>query len=155
MLWWLSDTSQVAANFVKSYLWNHTAPAINYAGQTITVQHSGLAEIFAGKESSQFFGVARTDPHHPDIYGLSQVGTIYTGGSKIAEHGGDNPSDREVPLVVYAPSAVQPAVSENPVETSQVAPTILHLLGLNPGALQAVQREGTQVLAGIGDSPRH
>ena len=153
MLWWLSDTSQTAANFVKNYLWAHSAPAVNYAGQTVTVQHSGLAEIFAGKQSAQFFGVAKSDPHHPDVFAISQVGTIYTGGSKIAEHGGDNPADRDVPLVVYAPGTVQAAQWETPVETTQVAPTILHLLGLNPGALQAVQREGTQVLAGIAASP--
>jgi hypothetical protein len=48
LLWWLSDRSQAATDFVKKYLWTHTAPAVNYAGQTITVQHSGLQEIFAG-----------------------------------------------------------------------------------------------------------
>ena len=37
-----------------------------------------------------------------------------------------------------------------PVETTQVAPTILQLLGLDPNSLQAVQQEGTQVLPGIG-----
>ena len=36
-----------------------------------------------------------------------------------------------------------------PVETTQIAPTILALLGLNPGALQAVRIEHTQVLPGI------
>jgi hypothetical protein len=32
------------------------------------------------------------------------------------------------------------------VETTQIAPTILQLVGLDPGALQAVQIEHTQVL---------
>jgi hypothetical protein len=36
------------------------------------------------------------------------------------------------------------------VETTQVAPTILKLLGLSPSSLQAVQREGTRVLPGLG-----
>jgi hypothetical protein len=36
------------------------------------------------------------------------------------------------------------------VETTEVAPTILRLLGLNPNALKAVQEEGTKVLPGIG-----
>jgi hypothetical protein len=150
LLWWLSDRSQAATDFVKNYLWTHDAPAINYAGQTITVQHSGLQEIFAGHQSAQFFGVSNSDPHHPDVFGISQVGTIYTTGSKIAEHGGDNPGDRDVPLVVYAPGTVQPGQSHNGVETTQVAPTILKLLGLSPSSLQAVQREGTQVLPGLG-----
>jgi len=34
------------------------------------------------------------------------------------------------------------------VETTQIAPTILQLLGLNPQALQAVKIEGTKVLPG-------
>jgi len=150
LLWWLSDRSQAATDFVKNYLWTHTAPAVNYAGQTITVQHSGLKEIFSGRQAAHFFGVPNSDPHHPDVFGISQVGTIYTTGSKIAEHGGDNPGDRDVPLVVYAPGTVQPRQSSQPVETTQVAPTILKLLGLSPSSLQAVQREGTQVLPGLG-----
>jgi hypothetical protein len=152
LLWWLSDRSQAAADFVKNYLWTHSAPAVNYAGQTITVQHSGLKRIFAGEQSARFFGVANSDPHHPDVFGISQAGTIYTTGSKIAEHGGDNAGDRDVPLVVYAPGAVRPGSSNQWVETTQVAPTVLRLLGLNPGALQAVREEGTQVLPGIGES---
>jgi hypothetical protein len=150
LLWWLSDRSQTAANFVKNYLWTHSAPAVNYAGQTVTVQHSGLAQIFAGQQSANYFGVPNSDPHHPDVFAISQVGTIYTGGSKIAEHGGANPGDRDVPLVVYAPGTVQAAQSGRGVETTQVAPTILKLLGLNPNSLQAVQEEGTQVLPGLG-----
>jgi arylsulfatase A-like enzyme len=149
LLWWLSDRSQQATEFVKNYLWTHSAPAVNYAGQTVTVQHSGLKRIFAGQESAQFFGVANSDPHHPDVFGISQVGTIYTTGSKIAEHGGDNPGDRDVPLVVYAPSNVSPGQSDRWVENTQVAPTVLKLLGLDPNQLQAVQEEGTQVLPGI------
>jgi len=151
LLWWLSDRSQAAADFVKNYLWTHTAPAVNYAGQTVTVQHSGLREIFAGQQSAQFFGVSNSDPHHPDVFGISQVGTIYTTGSKIAEHGGDNPGDRDVPLVVYAPGTVQPRHPGDAVETTQVAPTILKLLGLSPSSLQAVQQEGTRVLPGLGN----
>ncbi len=149
LLWWLSDRSQAAADFVKQYLWTHTAAAVNYAGQAITVQHSGLAEILAGDRSARFFGVPDSEPDHPDVFGIAQVGTIYTTGSKIAEHGGDNPGDRDVPLVVYAPGAVQPGQFNQWVETTQVAPTILNLLGLDPNQLQAVQQEGTKVLPGI------
>ena len=35
------------------------------------------------------------------------------------------------------------------VEITQIAPTILQLLGLNPRSLQAVQIEGTRVLPGL------
>jgi hypothetical protein len=150
LLWWLSDRSQDAADFVRHYLWTHTASAVNYAGQTITVQHSGLKRIFAGERAAQFFGVPVSEPDHPDVFGIAQVGTIYTTGSKIAEHGGDNPGDRDVPLVVYSPGNVQAGEFDQWVGTTQVAPTILKLLGLDPNQLQAVQQEGTQVLPGIG-----
>jgi Type I phosphodiesterase / nucleotide pyrophosphatase len=150
-LWqsYLSDTSQAAADFVKSYLWNHTATGVTYGGGTRTLQHSGLSQIYAGKEVADFFGVPVSDPRHPDVFGRVQVGVVYTGGTKIAEHGGDNPADRDVPLVVYAPGAVPPSRVHASVETTQVAPTILRLLGLDPGALQAVQIEGTRVLPSI------
>src|SRR5436309_7293783 len=36
-----------------------------------------------------------------------------------------------------------------PVQTTQIAPTILSVLGLDPQALQAVQMEKTQVLPGL------
>jgi hypothetical protein len=154
LLWWLSDRSQQAADFVSNYLWNHTAPAVNYAGQTITVQHSGLARIYAGSQSAQFFGVPASDPYHPDVFATAQVGTIYTTGSKIAEHGGDNPADVDVPLIVYSPGNIQPGTFDQAVENTQIAPTIVRLLGLDPRQLDAVREEGTQVLPGIGFSHR-
>ena len=55
-----------------------------------------------------------------------------------------------MPLLVYAPGVVRPGSSDRWVETTQVAPTVLSLLGLDPRALQAVRIEGTQVLPGIG-----
>ena len=89
------------------------------------VPHSGLAQIYAGHEAAGFFGVPYGDPRYPDVFGRVQVGTVYTGGTKIAEHGGDNPNDRDVPLLVYAPGAVRPSSSDRWVETTQVAPTVL------------------------------
>jgi hypothetical protein len=38
----------------------------------------------------------------------------------------------------------------SPVETYQIAPTILAVLDLDPNELDAVQDEGTQVLPGLG-----
>ena len=86
-----------------------------------------------------------SDPRHPDVFGRVQIGVVYTGGTKIAEHGGNNPGDRDVPILVVAPR-LTPGTSDHWVETTQVAPTILQLLGLDPNALQAVQIEHTQVL---------
>jgi hypothetical protein len=154
-LWqsYLSVKTQAAADFVKDYLWNHSATAVLYNNDgvdrgTEQVPHSGLAQIYAGQEAADFFGVPFDDPRYPDVFGRVQIGVVYTGGSKIAEHGGDNPGDRHVPMLVYAPGAVHHEVSNQWVETTQVAPTILQLLGLDPGQLEAVQIEGTQVLPG-------
>jgi hypothetical protein len=145
---YLSDTSQQAADFVKEYLWSHSATGVAYDGSPRTLAHSGLSKAYAGRDAARYFGVPTGDPRHPDVWGVVQVGVVYTGGSKIAEHGGANPADRDVPIVVYAPGAVKPGTLRPRVETTQIAPTILHLLGLDPNALQAVQIEGTQVLPG-------
>jgi arylsulfatase A-like enzyme len=77
------------------------------------------------------------------------VGVIYTGSSKKqAEHGGFAHDDTNVMMLVsksdFAPSTVTAFV-----ETTQVAPTILQALGLDPGSLDAVQKEGTPVLPGL------
>ncbi|HYL66400.1 MAG TPA: alkaline phosphatase family protein [Nitrosopumilaceae archaeon] len=150
-LWqsYLSVKTQTAADFVASYLWNHSAPGKLYNGTTVSVPHSGLAKIYAGKAAADFFGVPVSDPRHPDVFAQAQVGTVYTGGSKISEHGGNNPGDRDVPIVVYAPGNVKPDSNDQSVETTQVAPTILKLLGLDPHDLQAVGIEHTQVLPGL------
>jgi hypothetical protein len=156
-LWqsYLSVKTQYAADFVKNYLWNHNATAVLYNNDGVNrgteqVAHSGLAQIYAGHQAARFFGVPYSDPRYPDVFGRVQIGTVYTTGSKIAEHGGDNPGDREVPLLVYAPGTVPHSRVHSWVETTQVAPTILHLLGLDPNALEAVQEEGTKILPGIG-----
>jgi arylsulfatase A-like enzyme len=59
------------------------------------------------------------------------------------------PQDRNVPILVSGPSAPHDRMNTAPVETTQIAPTLLELLGLNPHQLQAVQQEGTPVLPGF------
>jgi len=86
-----------------------------------------------------------TDSRTPDFIALPQHGVIYTGGSKLAEHGGFTNDDRNVALVVSAPR-IQGRVVEDEVETRQIAPTILRALGLDPHELQGVRLEGTRAL---------
>jgi hypothetical protein len=151
VMWWLSDRSPAATQFAQHYLWSHTATGNTVTGGSRTLEHSGLAKIFAGKAAARYFGVSESDPRHPDLWGIVQIGVVYTGGTgKIAEHGGANPADRDVPLVVYAPGSVKPGMFDSSVQTTQIAPTIIRLLGLDPHSLQAVQRQGTAVLPGIG-----
>ena len=151
MLLWLSDRSQPAADFVKNYLLTHSAAGNNIGGNPITVSASGLTKVYAGAASAALYGVPVGDPRHPDVTGIVQYGVVYTGGkAKIAEHGGDNPQDRDVPILVVVPGLKNGRVIGAPVETTQIAPTILSLLGLSPKELQAVRIEGTKVLPSLG-----
>ena len=82
----------------------------------------------------------------PDIFIQPDEGVIYSGSKKkIAEHGGGAPGDTGVALLVSA-SFLGESVVDEPVQTKQIAPTILQALGLSPQALQAVRQEGTSVL---------
>ncbi|HEY5362309.1 MAG TPA: alkaline phosphatase family protein [Streptosporangiaceae bacterium] len=150
MLWWLSDRSQAAANFVKHFLLTHSAAGNNISGSPVTVAASGLTKVYAGAASAAYFGVPDSDPRHPDIFGIAAHGVVYTGGqSKIAEHGGAGFQDRNVPILVDVPGRWHGKSVDSLVETTQIAPTILRLLGLNPWALQAVQAEHTNALPGL------
>jgi hypothetical protein len=156
MLLWLSDRSQPAANFVKNYLLTHPAAGNNIKGAPITVPASGLTKVYAGAASAAFYGVPVSDPRHPDITGIVRYGVVYTGGkSKIAEHGGDAPQDRDVPILAVVPGLRNGRVIGTPVQTTQIAPTILSLHGLNPRDLQAVRIEGTKVLPSLGHNGGH
>jgi arylsulfatase A-like enzyme len=89
-----------------------------------------------------------TDSRTPDIIGIARVGVIYTGGSKIAEHGGFNEDDTHVALIV-ANAALKQSVVSTAVTTTQIAPTILEALGFDPNALDAVRLEKTVPLPGL------
>jgi hypothetical protein len=52
-----------------------------------------------------------------------------------------------VPLVVSGGPIDGHEVEADQVETTQIAPTILRLLGLDPNALQAVKIEHTRALS--------
>jgi hypothetical protein len=89
------------------------------------------------------------DPRTPDIIVLPNVGVVYTGSAKKqAEHGGFAWDDTNVMLLVSNPEIAGKTIHSF-VETTQVAPTILQLLGLDPDDLDAVRKEGTPVLPGL------
>src|SRR5262245_158057 len=89
------------------------------------------------------------DPRTPDIIVQPNVGVVYTGSlKKQSEHGGFAYDDTNVMLLVSNPQLRAQTVTSF-VETTQVAPTILSILGLDPNALTAVQAEGTRVLPGF------
>lgn len=145
MLMWLSDRSAAATQFARTFLLGHSGTGNDIAGMPKAYTSSGLATVYAGADAAAFAGVPASDARVPDLIGIAQYGVVYTGGKgKIAEHGGDNPQDRDVPLVVSGPVGDDAGrVVHAPVETTQVAPTILAFLGLDPNALKAVRSEHT------------
>ncbi|CAN7769893.1 alkaline phosphatase family protein [Variovorax sp. LjRoot84] len=115
---------------------------------------AGILKIYAG-EQLELLLPAR-DSRTPDILIQPVLGAFYTDNADgeaakglLAEHGGMLDEDTNVPLLVSFPGA-RPTVNRAPVQVSQVAPTVLAALGLDPKALRAVQAEGTPLLPGFG-----
>jgi hypothetical protein len=139
---WLRDQSQLASVLatLKANL-GCTPPGICADGPQ--------AYILSGSQLGAQFG----DPSQgrtPDIIIQPNPGVIYTSSKKKdAEHGGNAPDDSHVALLVSYPS-IQPQTVSTSVVTTQVAPTILKSLGLDPTLLNAVKAEGTVPLPGLG-----
>jgi hypothetical protein len=155
MLLWLSNRSAAAQTFAKHYLLTHSAPA-NTIGDakgvySTSVPSSGLRSVVTGPAADGFVGARVGDTHAPDLIGLTRQGVVYTGKvSKIAEHGGDAKADRNVALVISGAGVKHVGSSTGQhASTTQIAPTILSLLGLNPRRLDGVRIDGTRVLSGL------
>jgi len=157
MLLWFSngDRTKLADDFATAFLRRYKgtgtgadgkAKSTDVATRPVAYRSAGLRAIHAGPAAARFFGTRVADPRVPDLIGVVQHGVVYTGKTKkIAEHGGNDPQDRDVPLVVSGPR-IRHDVRGGQVETTQIAPTILALLGLDPRALQAVTAEHTRTL---------
>jgi Type I phosphodiesterase / nucleotide pyrophosphatase len=129
---WLTDPSlapAVVANLSKP------------ANQTAL----GIQEIFSGQALRNKFNNPGADPRTPDIVLKVNTGVIFTGGTKLSEHGGFNEDDVHTALLVANPS-LDHVVVKSAVSNQQVAPTILKALGLEPDELDAVRKEQIQPL---------
>jgi len=128
---WLPDQSKTAD--VAAYL-NANANALS------------IDEVMAGDELKLKFNSPAKDSRTPDILVQPVYGTIYTtSAKKNAEHGGFSFGDTNVGLIVSNPD-LRARTVKTPVATSQVAPTILKALGLDPDQLNSVRKEGTEIL---------
>ncbi len=128
---WLPDQSKTAD--VAAYL-NANANALS------------IDEVMAGDELKLKFNSPAKDSRTPDILVQPVYGTIYTTSTKKnAEHGGFSFGDTNVGLIVSNPD-LRARTVKTPVATSQVAPTILKALGLDPDQLNSVRKEGTEIL---------
>ncbi|HEX6556818.1 MAG TPA: alkaline phosphatase family protein [Ktedonobacteraceae bacterium] len=134
-LLWLNDQSKTSA-VVKQLLANKAKAHIK--------------DVLSGDQISDLYRNPLKDSRTPDIIVLPVTGVIYAGpkATKIAEHGGFNRDDTHVALLVSNPGIEAEHISDS-VATTQIAPTILQLLELNPHALQAVREEHTKLLPDI------
>jgi hypothetical protein len=144
-LLWLADSANTAAAVAAL---EKASPALPLADNI-----AGIGEIFSGRSLAILYHAPglppNGDPRTPDIIVTPNIGVTYSNSTKKhAEHGGFAHDDTNVLLVVSNPNLQHLTIS-SPVETAQVAPTILLALGLNPSSLQAVQEQGTQVLPGL------
>ena len=133
-----------------------TSGASAQASQSFDVLPPGTifsSNINSGAELAAIFGDPATNPvaaaRAPNVFIQPNWGVIYSGsGKKISEHGGGSIDDTHVALLVSNPAIHGHTVEEH-VSTTQVAPTILRALDLDPDALDAVRKEGTHVLPGV------
>jgi hypothetical protein len=151
MVLWLSDRSQQAADFAAAFLNGYAGTGNDINGAAKPFTSSGLTRIYAGAAAAKLIGVAPGDARVPDLIGIVQQGVVYTGKKgKIAEHGGASDADRNVPIVVSGAGVGQRGTVDEEVSTTQIAPTILTLLGISPSELQAVRAEHTRSLPELG-----
>jgi len=110
----------------------------------------GLGEIYYGPTLRLNYGVGGLDPGQdprtPDIIVTPNEGITYSGSTTMIEdHGGFAHDDTNVVMLVANPRFRATTVHAA-TTTTQVAPTIVKALGLNPTTLDAVREEGTAVL---------
>ncbi len=108
---------------------------------------AGIGEIFSGPSIALYYNAG--DSRAPDILVTPNIGVTYSNSTKkLAEHGGFAHDDINVIMLVSNPEFRATTIT-TPVQTKQVAPTILEALGLNPQSLKAVQLEHTPILPGL------
>src|ERR1700691_4667435 len=148
----LNPTGIGATEDDVSVLWLNKGESVSSAVELLEQNAAGigLGQIYYGPTLELNYGVGGwgpgQDPRTPDIIVTPNVGVTYSGSTTmIADHGGFTHDDTNVMLLVAHPSFTAQTVSAE-TQTTQVAPTILQALGLDPSALDAVRAEGTSVL---------
>jgi len=112
---------------------------------------AGIQQIVSGESLKLLFADPAIDSRMPDIVIQPNLGVIYVEPDDgfIEEHGGFTDEDTHVALLVSFPG-LQTREIKSPVSTNQIAPTILEQLGLSRWSLEAVVKEMTPSLPGLG-----
>jgi len=135
-------------------IWLKDQSATKAIVDNLSAHHSAESDLSIGEIlSAEALKLRFQDPLHdsrsPDIIVTPNVGVIYSlSKKKIAEHGGFAEDDVHVALIVSNPR-IEEATINTGVQTTQIAPTILRALGLDPDELDGVRLEGTAPLPGL------
>jgi hypothetical protein len=134
---WLTDQSQ-------------TQKVGELLGQKENQSAAGIQKILWGESLKLLTNDPLHDSRSPDLVVIPDLGVVYSppDDKSIAGHGGFSDDDTHVALLVSNPR-LKPRPVRTPVQTTQVAPTILQTLGISPQMLQSVLKEGTSVLPGL------
>jgi hypothetical protein len=140
---WLTDSSDTTRDAVVDAL-IAIRPKLNLLPiNPVTGRDEG---ILYGPELAALFADPLTDSRAPDIVLLPKPGTLYSlVGTKIADHGSFNEDDLHVALLVSNPRMPAKTIRQ-PVETRQIACTILKALALECGWLTSQQMEPSKFL---------
>ena len=134
---WLTDQAQ-------------TAKVAELLTEPTNESAAGIQKVFWGESLKLMANDPAEDNRVPDLVVIPEPGNIYTeaGDTTLAGHGGFSEEDTHVALLVANPGLSAKTI-KTPVETTQIAPTTLKALGLDPHKLKAVQIEQTQALPGL------
>jgi arylsulfatase A-like enzyme len=151
----LNSTGIGATEDDVSVLWLKQGASVSAAVELLESNAAaiGLGQIFYGPSLWLNYGVGGLDPGQdprtPDIIVVPNVGVTYSGSTTmIADHGGFGHDDTNVVMLVANPRFKGSMVFAT-TTTTQIAPTVIKALGLDPMALEAVRQEGTAPLAEV------
>ena len=139
---WLTDPSQ-------------TGKVAEILSQPANQSAASIQQILWGESLKLRYNDPSKDGRVPDIVIVPNLGKIYAGSGGVVRadkmlvtHAGFNDDDTNVELLLSNPR-LRRAVIKTPVLATQIAPTILRALRLDPQSLQAVRNEKTSILPGL------
>jgi hypothetical protein len=143
---WLKDQSKTA----------DVVAALKAAGSGVTgIDANAMGQgVLWGADLAAFYPNPLTDARTPDIILFPIPGTVYTtAATKIADHGGFGDDDVHVALLVSNPGLPRKTI-DDPVETRQIACTILRALAMECSALQSQAVEPSKFLPHSNHNPQ-
>ena len=110
----------------------------------------GIGEIYSGDKLRLIMNSAEEDSRMPDLILQPQAGVIWMrkGDDRPQMHGGFSDDQNHVALLVSG-RQLTGRIDKTPVPTTQIAPLILRILGMEKMDLRALHQEHTPALPGI------